>query len=278
MSAVEGGDVVIPLALRRPENVGGAAPVAARGEGRSHVVGFFSLAGGTGRTTLAVEVAALLAVRGRAAGAAGATARRVALVDLARRNPCAGLRLGMPAPSRPRLAAHETGLLVGLAPATLPGDIDGAPSQQLVESLDHAAADIVIVDFDCDLGELCRALLERCDQVLVTMTPTAGGVVDAYRSTALLRRLGLRQRLAHVVNRSRPGVELGEVLGDLTATIVAEIPDDRALTDAGDNHRVAGLEAAGDVAAALRALAARVEEAAAGRSAAGMPRWDRHAG
>jgi Flp pilus assembly CpaE family ATPase len=274
------GDVVIPLALRRLEPVGGAGSVARRAQGRSHVVGFFSLAGGTGRTTLAVEVAALLAVRERAAGATGSTGLRVALLDLARRNPCVGLRLGMPAPPRPRLLAHETGLLVGLAPATLPADLGGAPaSPQLVDSLERAAVDIVIVDFDCDLGELCGALLERCDQVLVTMTPTAGGVVDAYRSTALLRRLGLRDRIGHVVNRWRPGVDLGEVMGDLAGTIVAQIPDDRALTDAENNHRLAGLEGEGDVVAALALLATRIEEAAAaGRSAAGTPRWGRHAG
>ena len=69
----QAGAVVIPLALRRAHAARtrpGDAPVGLS-RTRSHVVGFFSLAGGTGRTTLAVEVAAMLAVRGRATAATG---------------------------------------------------------------------------------------------------------------------------------------------------------------------------------------------------------------
>ena len=186
-------------------------------------MGFFSLAGGTGRTTLAVEAAALLAVRGRVAAATGARGARVALLDLARRYPTVGLRLGLAAPTgTPGLVAHATGLVVGVVRRRRPVREAGAPAVRLEEVRAQSGADIVVVDFDCDVGEACNALLACCDQLLVTVTATPGGVVDAYRSTALLRGLGLRDRVGHVANRWRPGVDLGEVMGDLGAELVAQ--------------------------------------------------------
>ena len=274
------GAVVIPLALRRLD-AGAGPPTKVSLEpppARSHIVGFFSLAGGSGRTTLAVEVAAILAMRGRAAAATGARGTRVVLLDLARRNPTAGLRLGL-APHLAEadgLVAHPTGLLVGVAP----------PSRSLADAappfpsalVDEAGADLVVVDFDCDLSDQCQDVLARCDQLLVTMAPTAGGVVDAYRSTALLRRLGLRERLGHVVNRWQPGIDLGEVMADLGGEIVAEIPDDKAVVDAENSHRVAGLEGDDELTAALQRLASCIErEAGAALVAPDAPRWGTHA-
>ncbi len=275
------GGVVIPLALRRLSSSSAPrvlAPVRVVRPG-SHVVGFFSLAGGTGRTTLAVEVAALLAVRGRAGAATGDRRARVLLLDLARRNPAAGLRLGLapPAGSDDAVLTHPTGLLVSVAPAS--GSPAGATPPWPERLVGSAGADVVVVDFDCDLGEQCHDVLARCDQLLVTVTPSATGVVDAYRSTALLRRLGLRERVGHVVNRSRAGVELDEVMADLGGEIVASIPEDGALLAAEDRHRVAGLEADGEVSAALGRLATHIEErAGTARQAAAGPRWGSHAG
>jgi CO dehydrogenase nickel-insertion accessory protein CooC1 len=137
---------------------------------------------------------------------------------------------------------------------------------------------VVVVDFDCDLGDHCRDLLARCDQLLVTLTPTAGGVLDAYRSTALLRRLGLRERIGHVVNRWRPGLDLREVMADLGGEIMAEIPDDQAFVDGENQHRVAGLDGGGEVAAALERLATCIEhEAGAPQAVPDAPRWGSHA-
>jgi MinD-like ATPase involved in chromosome partitioning or flagellar assembly len=274
----QAGAVVIPLALRRPPALtarGANAPARPTRSG-SHVVGFFSLAGGTGRTTLAVEVAAALAVRGRAAGDGG---NLVLLIDLACRNPAVGLRLGLAPPTDPDcgLATHDTGLLVAVAPATASpsGQTPTFPSALI----DSARADVVLVDFDCDLGEGCHDILASCDQLLVTTTPTAAGVVDAYRSTALLRRLGLRERIGHVVNRWRPGAELGEVMADLGGEIVAAIPDDHGFVTAEDRHRLAAMAAGSEAGAALARLAGHIEQRArAARTAPAAPRWGSHAG
>ena len=281
---MQSGAVVIPLSLHRLERPAhGDAAACVPEATRSHVVGFFSLAGGSGRTTLAVEAATLLAVRGRAAAAARSQGVRVVLLDLARRNPAVGLRLGMPPPAVAggELVAHSSGLLVALASATaLPSNShDGAQSSAVIDGPACAGADIVVVDFDGDLGEPCMTVLQRCDQVLVTVTASAVGIIDAYRSTAVLRRLGLRDRVEYVVNRWREEVATDEILGDLGGVIAAEIPDHPALVEAEDAHQPAGLYGDGAVAAALGRLATRIEEAAGiVPSAAGLPRWGSHAG
>ncbi len=275
-SSAQAGAVVIPLALRRLSPITPPqlpVPMDASGR-RSHVVGFFSLAGGTGRTTLAVEVAAILAVRGRTAAATGARGGRVLLLDLARRNPAVAVRLGVaPSPgSAASLLIHATGLLVApAATATLPpGEAPPFPLALVAT----AGADVVIVDFDADLSGSCEETVSRCDELLVTTTPTAAGVLSAYRSTAVLRRLGARARISHVVNRSRPGVDLGEVMADLGGDPVAVIPDSPWFVSAEDGHRLVGLDTDGDPAAALQRLATCVEERA-GMTPAG---WGRHAG
>ena len=284
---LQAGAVVLPLALRRvgsegraPERKpplmvvrhepepGGLAAAGVRR--RSHVVAFFSLNGGTGRTALAVEVAAILAVRGRAAAATRSPGRRAALLDLTERNPRVGLRLGIAPPlsasgaareNAGRLLTHHLGLLVWLPPA---GDsVSERPSPRvLIEAAEDDGAGIVVVDIDCDLGPRCVEVLRRCDQVLITLTPTAGGLVDAYRSTAVLRRMGLRERIGYVVNRWRPGIDIGETMADLAGAVAAEVPDDRSVVDAENTHRIAGLHGTEAVPAALTNLAEVIERAA----------------
>ncbi len=120
--ASQAGAVVVPLALRR-HRAGGRVPLRRPPRPRARVEAFFSLSGGSGRTTLAVEVAALVASRGAAARASGGRGARVALLDLATRSPAVALRLGLPVPSpaaagyprpeaTPALVTHASGLAV----------------------------------------------------------------------------------------------------------------------------------------------------------------------
>jgi len=268
---------------------GGAAPAGARRS--SHIVTFFSLKGGTGRTTLAVELAATLALRSRAAVATGAGPRPVALIDATERSPAVGLRLGVaPAPAPPggtgpdaaaSLHPHDLGLLLGIPPAPpAPHHPPVTPlPAALIEAAEARGADVVVVDIDCDLGPRCLQVLRRCDQVLVTITPTAGGVLDAYQSTAVLRRLGLRDRIGYVVNRWRGDVDLSDAMADLRGVIAAEVPDDHRVVDAENCHRVAGLDGDGPLDHALSTLATVVEAAARSeRSPTAAARWGNHAG
>jgi MinD superfamily P-loop ATPase len=132
----------------------------------------------------------------------------------------------------------------------------------VIEAAEDGGAGIVVVDIDCDLGPRCVEVLRRCDQVMITLTPTAGGLVDAYRSTAVLRRMGLRERIGYVVNRWHPGIDIGETMADLAGTIAAEVPDDRSVVEAENSHRIAGLDGTGAVPAALTKLAEVIESVA----------------
>jgi MinD-like ATPase involved in chromosome partitioning or flagellar assembly len=260
----------------------GADPPSAR----AWVVAFFSLNGGTGRTTLAVELATLLALRAGARRAAGGGAPGVALADLTRRSPGVALRLGIPLPDRaapgsagpPPSVTLASGLAV-LAAAAPDLPSTGAAAAWARASLAQAeeCAGMVVVDIDCDLGEPCLTVLDRCDQVVVTLTASAGGALDAYRSTAALRRLGVRDRLAYVINRAHGEADLAEVMGDLGGEVVAVLPEDAALVEAELRHQPAVLEADAPVAGALAELAGAVE-AAAGVSAPAGERWGGRAG
>jgi len=247
---------------------------------------FFSLGGGTGKTTLAVEVAGLLADQGRRRAGRGAPGLpRVALVDLDLTSPRAGLRLGVPAPTAwdlteanlvgpavgRLLAVHGSGLQVMPGPACLlpSGSTDRIDVVRrlaaAVAELEARGCDTIVLDVAGDLSALTRWALEGAQDIFVVLTPTAGGIQDAYRSTQALRQLGLRHRLRYVVNRHRAEPLIAEAMGDLGGVVIAEIPDDPALELAEMEHRLVGLEPRGRTAAALRALAGTVDVRVAAR-------------
>jgi MinD-like ATPase involved in chromosome partitioning or flagellar assembly len=241
---------------------------------------FFSLAGGAGRTTLAVEVAGLLAGQAHRGNAWGMLARpRVTLVDLDLMSPRAGIRLGLAAPTDWGLAdagpetpaveglltAHPSGLLVLPGPARLlPAgccERDDLVHRMVaaVGELERRGCDTIVLDVAGDLSALTRWALQSSHDIFVVVTPTAGGVLDAYRSTEALRRLGLRDRLRYVINRSHGEPVLAEAMIDLGGAVVAEIPDDPDLERAEMDHRLLALESSGPTATALQSLAGTVD-------------------
>jgi MinD superfamily P-loop ATPase len=118
--------------------------------------------------------------------------------------------------------------------------------------------DLVVLDVSPELSPVNTAAVCACDDVFVVVVPTAGGVQDAYRSTEALRRLGLRQQLRYVINRSTSGTDLSEPMADLGGQVVADIPDDHAVVSAENAHRLVGLEETGPAAVALRRFARRI--------------------
>ncbi|MBV8445056.1 MAG: P-loop NTPase [Candidatus Dormibacteraeota bacterium] len=249
------GDAVQPRAARRRD-------------GGAHRVTFFSLKGGTGRTTLAVELAARLAAeRGR-------RATPVALLDLDLRSASVGARLGLhgssvvefaAAPPEERRAAellcrHPSGMQVLIGPQHPPNPewpVTPAVVRELLRDLDMAGFGLVVIDLPPELTPHTESVLRSVDDVLIVVSPTVTGVHDAYRTTEALRRRGLRHQLRYVVNRQRPAADVSEAMRDLDGQVVAEIPDDTAVLDAEDRHQLAG-DGRGPAANALRRFARRI--------------------
>jgi MinD-like ATPase involved in chromosome partitioning or flagellar assembly len=247
--------------ILRPERRGGG----------SRRVTFFSLRGGTGRSTLATELACLLAASGDDEHAAP----QVALVDLDLRSPSVAVRLGAPertlldfalAPPDDRsvidfMVTHASGARVLLGPQSAvhpEWPITPALLREVLRELDMEGFDLVVLDVSPELSPLNTTALCACDDVFVVVVPTAGGVQDAYRSTEALRRLGLRHQLRYIVNRSRPETDLSEPMADLGGQVIGEIPDDQSVISAENAHRLVGLDGSAPAAIALRRLARRV--------------------
>jgi MinD-like ATPase involved in chromosome partitioning or flagellar assembly len=261
---------------------------------------FFSLNGGAGRTTLATEVACILAARGRHLAADG-TVRplNVALLDLDLRSASISVRLGIPHPTladyvtrgaEPAhldacMVRHPSGVhaLLGLPKpiASGTGALEPARVAEIVHRLERDGAQFVIVDVAADLDAVTTWVLSAVHDIFVVLTPTAGGVQDAYRTTAALRRLGLGHKLRYVVNRARGDVDLSEVMGDLGGRIAAVIPYDPAIEESENNHRITALDQHSAAASALHDLAAHLYPSlspAAQRSRTSWLRWRRRAG
>ncbi|MFN2452293.1 MAG: hypothetical protein ABR541_08070 [Candidatus Dormibacteria bacterium] len=237
---------------------------------RARRVAFFALNGGVGRTTLAVEVAAVLAARGRRlTGPPGRL--RVAYVDLDPRSSTACLRLGMPLPPREGFAGladgpvahaeHSSGLiaLVDSSPRTSFEDgLSPAGAAAQVHRLEADGVEVVVLDCDGRPPELATWVLETADDIYLVLSDSARGVQDAYRATADLRRLGFAEKLAYVVNQATGRVDFGPTMADLRGSLLASIPHDDEIADAEDFHRIASLEGSGPGAVALRRLAGSI--------------------
>ena len=249
--------------------------------GGPQVITFFSAKGGTGRTTLATEVAALLAMKGRYRELPTGPRQplRVVLVDFDLASANVSARLGIAQPTMldylcdltvphpdPRdyiVRHHTSGLDVFLGPSKcLAGDraeLFGVPqAAHILSTLKAAGYQFLILDMSATLGNLETYLLETATRIYCVVTPTAGSVQSLYRGVEALRRLGLGPKLQYVANKMRDGFNLAEPMGDLNGSLVARIPYDAAFDTAENRHEPMVMRSAGASGDALRRLAASV--------------------
>ena len=251
--------------------------------GGTQVISFFSTKGGTGRTTLATEVATLLARKGRyrASPAGPARGLRVVLVDFDLSSANVSARLGLaqptmldyvsntatiggaPDPSDYVVRHQPSNLDVFLGPSKcLSGDrarLVGIPQAALILSgLKKAGYHFIVLDLGASVGDLETYLLEATTQIYCVVTPTAGAVQSLYRGVEALRRLGLGTKLRYVANKMRDGYSLEEPMGDLGGTFVARIPYDPAFDSAENHHKPLAMSLEGATGYALSQLAASI--------------------
>lgn len=243
----------------------GSAPVFLGGTQR---IVFFSIKGGVGKTTLATEVAALLARDGRYRDGPGSPPGplRVALLDVDMGSANVSMKLGLthptlwdlvldPSPGEEQLETcllehQDSGLRVVLGPprAIASGESRSLATQriaQLLSHLDEQNYHFVFIDMSSEISDLTTYLLEAAHLIYYVITPTATGVQDTYRGVETLRRMGHRRKLRFVLNQSRGDFDASEMLADLGGTLAATVARDDAFLNAEDDHRPAALGGGG---------------------------------
>jgi MinD-like ATPase involved in chromosome partitioning or flagellar assembly len=197
--------------------VGGPASTATRGQ----LVIVFNPKGGVGKTTIAINTSAMLQTR---------KSQRVLLVDCDAVTGHVVTSLGMAAiptvvdvwsadletganHSLAEIATrHSSGVAV-LCMAQSPLHTEVLEPKRVAQAISAARAtfDWVIVDMHPDYGPLNQVIFALADQILVPVTPDVPAIRAAVQFREVAIDLGLRDRLALVVNRANSGVSARDV-------------------------------------------------------------------
>ncbi|HEX5466461.1 MAG TPA: AAA family ATPase [Candidatus Limnocylindrales bacterium] len=204
----------------------GSGPViqtqALSGDGlarRATVVSVFNPKGGVGKTTLASNLAMALQMR---------CDQQVLLVDADTTSGHIASSLGLehvttvadaweeeqslPHGLAGASNAHPTGLQVAIL-TTNPLQADRIEPARLGDQLlaSRVGFDVVVVDLHPDYGDLNRVVFERSDRILVPVTPDLPALRAALQFVEIAGDLGVRERLALVVNRANSGVSVEDM-------------------------------------------------------------------
>jgi Flp pilus assembly CpaE family ATPase len=69
----------------------------------------------------------------------------------------------------------------------------------------------VVVDLHPDYGELTQSIFDRCDRILVPVTPELPAIRAALQFLEIAKELGVRDRVNLVVNRANSGVSMADI-------------------------------------------------------------------
>jgi pilus assembly protein CpaE len=200
---------------------------------RGQIVIVFNPKGGVGKTTIAVNVAALLQVRKN---------QQVLLVDCDTVTGHVASSLGMEnirtvadawtedlntgvAESFAEIASrHQNGVSV-LVMAESPLHTEILEPRRVAEAITTACHvyDWVIVDMHPDYGPLNQVIFERADKIIVPVTPDVPAIRAAVQLREVAVELDIRDRLAMVVNRANSGVSVADMERTVGMPALAEI-------------------------------------------------------
>jgi len=188
---------------------------------RATVIAVFNPKGGVGKTTIATNLASALQIRkgqnvllldadtvtGHVTTSLGMNEART-VVDSLRDEPDGG-----PVETLAELAAtHSSGLrVVSLTSSPLHTELlDPARVSALIAAA-RRGFDYVVVDLHPSYSPLNQAIFEAADRILVPVTPDVPAIRAAVQLSDLATELGIRDRLALVVNRANSGVSVADL-------------------------------------------------------------------
>ena len=247
---------VAGVPLDRPWSIPHALPTM-------RVVAVAGFAGGTGRTTLAAEVATLVGSHARIRGLDGAEVGvRVLVLDAARLTSAVGLRLGLAPAALARARGHrlwrDPGAIADLAVPTrwgtdvltLPphpqlgehdsagdaglGQFGAADAGELVEGAQRAGYHLLVVDLGSLLEEGHRELVDQADLVLGVVRPTLESLPDVFRLAAVMRAQGMGRKLTLVASGADDDTEIRRLAREADVPVAGCVRPDPVFTTAAD--------------------------------------------
>ena len=196
-------------------------PVEAEWAARSPIIAVFNPKGGVGTTTIATNLAAAIQNR---------KDRRVLLVDADTVTGHVTMSLGMDAgrtiadawldedeggPAEGLLdiaAVHESGIRVA-ALVSSPLAMPNLDPERVAEALLAArwGVDVIVVDLHPSYSDVNLTIFRIADRIIVPVTPDLPAIRAAVQLVEVATELGVRDRLAMVVNRANSGVSVKQI-------------------------------------------------------------------
>ncbi len=188
---------------------------------RATVIAVFNPKGGVGKTTVATNLASVLQLRrsqsvllldadtvtGHVTTSLGIEASRT-VVDS-----WIDQQEGGPAETFLDLAAaHPSGMrVVSLTSSPLHTEILEPERVADAISIARRGFDFVVVDLHPSYSPLNQAIFEKADKILVPVTPDVPAIRAAVQLSGVAAELGIRDRLALVINRANSGVSVADM-------------------------------------------------------------------